>query len=228
MYINIKGAPQIAAFFTSHAPKPGQASLTAIDAYYDSRQAALTLEKEKILNIKRKSNPTHQATLLFSQIQEQSNHIEIQRDSAMVRAQRQNVMLLSQSANKAKDWGTWLSRFGGFGEGLTLFFLLFIEVYDKARQAQSNKQTTKKKPFGTSHRQKIRQLDTANHVQELVAVGVWYENKNYPPSRFKDWLDKVEYRSKESATASARLRNSQRHAEMLASWSSYINQTKAE
>ncbi|MCC6725552.1 MAG: hypothetical protein IT258_13675 [Saprospiraceae bacterium] len=228
IYLNINGAPQIAVFFTSRTVKPALEILDATDAYYDARQATLAVEKENALSIKRKGKPTDQATVLLSQIQEQSNRIEIQRDSALARAQRQNTMLLSQSTSKTKEWGTWLSRFGGFGEGLTLFFLLFIEVYDKARQAPSEKQTTKRKPANASHRQKIRQIDTANHAQELVAAGVWYENKSYPPSRFKDWLDKVEHRSRESATASARLRNSQRHAEMLASWDSYIGQAKAE
>lgn len=228
IFLNTKGSPQIAEFFTSQAPKPGhEANLTSIDAYYDGRQATLALEKENALNIKRKGKPTYQATVLLSQIQEQSNRIEIQRDSALARAQRQYSTLLSLSNSKAKDWGTWLSRFGGFGEGLTLFFLLFIEVYDKARQAPPEKQTTKMKPANASHRQKTRQIETVTQAQERIAAEVWHENKSYPPSRFKDWLDKVEHRSKESATASARLRNSQRHQEMLVSWNNFMSQAKA-
>lgn len=228
IFLNTKGAPQVATFFNSHTHKPDLVNLDTINIYFDNCQASLREEKENALNIKRKGKPTYQATLLLSQIQEQSNRIEIQRDSTLARAQRQNALILSQSNSKATDWGTWLSRFGGFGEGLTLFFLLFIEVYDKARQAQSNKQTTKKETTSSCLRQKIRQFNTAIHAQKLVATGVLHENKSYLPSRFKDWLDKVEHRSRESATPSARLRNSQRHAEMLASWNSYMGQAKAE
>ncbi len=228
IFLNTKGAPQIAAFFTSHASKPDLVNLDSINAYYDGRQASLKVEKGNALTIKRKGKPTYQATLLLSQIQEQSNRIEIQRDSASARTQRQNAMLYSQSTTKAKDWGTWLSRFGGFGEGLTLFFLLFIEVYDKARQVSSGNQATKKKPASTSRRQKNLQVKTTTQTQELVAAEVFYDNKSYPPSRFKDWLDKVEHRSRESATSSARFRNGQRHAEMLVSWNNYTSQAKTQ
>jgi hypothetical protein len=224
IYLNVKGAPKVASFFTHKTQNIELEPLDSINRYYDQRQASLKAEKETAQTIRHRGKITYHATLLLTKLQDQAMSIELQRDSALARAQRRNERVLAQSVQSPRDWGKWLSKLGGYGETMTLFFLFFMEVYDKARQENNNVQTTtspRKK-----RRQKKRQKRAAQPSPEMAGTRVWYNDKPYPPSRFRDWLAKVERRSKDSATASARQRNRHRYSEMQIAWNNYQRQSR--
>jgi hypothetical protein len=221
IFLSIRGAPLVASFYSEQGSQLNLVNLDSINIYFDARQKQLTKEKEAAIQIKKRGRTTSQATLWLTQIQSQSNSIEVQRDTALTQAKRVNNLLLANKKGASKNWGTWLSRFGGYGEMLTLFFLFFVEVFNSAKLPVSPRQASTIVKSDKRGKRK-RQVSSLRHPPDFVNDKLVYNGREYPLPRFLDWLKKVEQRASESATESARRRNQARHSEMSATLESQL------
>ena len=111
IYLSIKGAPEVVVFFTRETQPPELENLDNINQYFNERISKLEREKEQVLTIRQRGRVTYHATLLLTKLQDQANSVELQRDSALNRAHRKNVMALAQTNQDIQAWGTCFSSF---------------------------------------------------------------------------------------------------------------------
>ncbi len=131
-YLSVNGAPKIVSFYAEQTANIELIDVDSIQLKFDQKITPLLKDKKEAGNIKWKGTTTQHATKLSSKIQDQINAIELQRDSAISRANKENDSKNKKFDSIIKDNGNWLSGFGGISEVFTLLLLLFLEVYDKA------------------------------------------------------------------------------------------------
>ena len=167
-YLSVNGAPQIADFIHTNTKQLELVDTDSITQYYDQRIAALQKEISTTKDIKWKGTTTNTATKLALEFQAQVNELEVQKKSDLETANTNNNKRLQKDENKNVNWGLWLSKFGGYGELLTIVFLLFIELYDRASYLELPHQKQKpKQPHNNAQNEEGQAAPSL--VQQAVA-----------------------------------------------------------
>lgn len=131
-YMSVMGAPKIAQFVKSQTSTPQLINTDSINKIYDARIVLLQGKIDSTQNIKWKGVTTKTATKLAIAFQDQIIQLENQRKNSLKIAQKTNEKQAKNEISSTALWGRWLSRFGGTSEFLTIVFLLFLELYDRA------------------------------------------------------------------------------------------------
>ncbi len=131
-YMSVNGAPDIAIFVKAQTSSIQLVNSDSINQVYDTRVSQLQTKIDSAQNIKWRGTTTKTATKLSIAFQNQINQVEQQRQASLLSAVNTNTKTLEKMYKHTNNWGTWLSRFSGYGEILTIIFLLFLELYDRA------------------------------------------------------------------------------------------------
>ncbi len=132
IYLSVNGAPQVVEFVKEQTTPEYIINTDSIHARYDTLVARVELDKANAKKTTWRGVTTNHATVLLQKYADRLSDIEVQRENALSNARKKEQEAKNDFNHDSEYWGDWFARFGGYGEGLTLLLLFFLEVYHRA------------------------------------------------------------------------------------------------
>ena len=132
IYLSVNGAPQVVEFVKEQTTPEFIINKDSIHSRYDTLAAKIELDKANAKKTTWRGVTTTHATVLLQKYEDRLSDIEVQRENALGEARRKEQEAKNDFSDDSEYWGDWFARFGGYGEGLTLLLLFFLEVYHRA------------------------------------------------------------------------------------------------
>jgi len=199
VYLSVKGAPQVIAFIKSEPKAVDLVNLDSIHQQFNRQIGQVQADKENAKQTTWRGITTQAATELLHKYEDRIARLEAEKQNAILAAEWQNA---GQQSNNQKDiayWGSWLQRFGGFGECITLLLLYFTQIYlysiyqeDAVFLPEVETKPRRKRKF-------------------TLEDPIEYEGKSYKAYILLDWMNKAKHRANHNKTAKSRTFNRKRY-----------------
>jgi hypothetical protein len=106
-------------------------SLDSINNHYESMITPLLLRQEEAHKTTWHGSITRDAMKLSNKIQDEIDQVRTSKREAISKAEATNSQIRTTNSADVSDWGLWLQRFAGIGEGLQILIYLMICVYER-------------------------------------------------------------------------------------------------
>lgn len=181
--LSIKGGPVLNEAFRKQY-KPVEAEYISIEEINDRYDAEALPYQEKIANFSKttwKGKIVGDARKMIMKEQDFIAGIEARRNSELAAAVEENTKRRADYDEKTEINGSWAMGFAGLGEGICIFCLIFIGIYDDGIKAQA-KSTPSQRPLPSQPDQMAFILEEIKKLQNNQGNNVFKQiaNQSHP------------------------------------------------